>query len=105
MNENLKYLDRAGCQALGKLITLLLSLGFKHTETLAILLCLSELDEANHLRVDISEIADKIKVTKRVVYYALDKAKGFGLLKEEGRYFFGDFITELVSIQTNIGEQ
>jgi len=98
MNEKLKYLDGAELAPV-KIIPLLLSLGFKHTETLAILLCLSELDEANHLRVFISEIADRIKVTTRVVYYALDKAKGFGLMKEDGRYFLGDFITELVSIQ------
>jgi hypothetical protein len=79
-----------------ELISGLVKMGFSSTESLTILICLSELDNADCLRMSVDEISDILNSGTRSVHYALERARLYGLVKDGKRYFFGDFIDALV---------
>lgn len=93
MNEKLQAFKNSTCFP-WELICRLSKLDFSANEIMVILLCLTELDNADCLRLEIEEVADRLNLCTRTVYYALNKLKGFGVTRDFKRYFFGDFLVK-----------
>jgi hypothetical protein len=74
-------------------------MGFSSTEKLIVLLCLSELDSADCLKIDVAEISLRLAISTRTVHYAIEKFRNFGVKKDiNDRYLF----TELIAIITDL---